>query len=107
MNDARRERPARVVVVEDSLVQRAHLVAVLEADGDTAVVGQATTAMEAIELTARLSPDVMTLDLHLPDRNGHYVIEQIMAHTPTPILVLSASVDGPHCAAAIDALVAG
>jgi two-component system chemotaxis response regulator CheB len=107
MNDARSERPARVVVVEDSLVQRAHLVAVLEADGDIAVVGQATTATEAIDLTARLSPDVMTLDLHLPDRSGHYVIEQIMAHTPTPILVLSASVDGPHCAAAIDALVAG
>jgi two-component system, chemotaxis family, protein-glutamate methylesterase/glutaminase len=97
----------RVVVVEDSVVQRAHLVGVLEADGDIAVVAQAGTAREGVAETARTAPDVVTLDLHLPDRDGNYVIEEIMAHRPTAILVLSSSVDGPESAPAIEALVAG
>jgi two-component system chemotaxis response regulator CheB len=79
----------------------------LEADGDLSVVGQATTAAEGIALVAQTRPDVVTLDLHLPDRSGNYVIEQIMARTPTPILVLSSTVDGPHSAPAIEALVGG
>jgi two-component system, chemotaxis family, protein-glutamate methylesterase/glutaminase len=97
----------RVVVVEDSLVQRAHLVETLEADGDISIVGQATTADEGIALVARTRPDVVTLDLQLPDHNGNYVIEQIMANTPTAILVLSATVNGPQSAPAIEALVRG
>lgn len=97
----------RVVVIEDSLVQRAHLVAILEADGDIAVVGQATTALEGVALVARTCPDVVTLDLGLPDRSGNYVIEQIMADTPTAILVVSAAVGGPQSPSAIEALVGG
>jgi two-component system chemotaxis response regulator CheB len=97
----------RVVVVEDSVVQRAHLVSVLEADGDILVVGQATTAIEGVALVTQSRPDVVTLDLQLPDRNGTYVIEQIMAHVPTPILVLSATVEGPKSGPAIEALVSG
>jgi two-component system chemotaxis response regulator CheB len=107
MTSATKGTKIRVVVVEDSLVQRAHLVKVLEADDDISVIGQAGTAIEAIALVARMAPDVLTLDLNLPDHSGSYVIEQIMAHTPTAILVLSATVDGPRSAPAIEALVGG
>ena len=69
----------RVVVVEDSLVQRAHLVHTLEADGDIHVVGQAVGAVEAIQLVEALRPDVVTLDLQIPDGGGQHAIEQIMA----------------------------
>ena len=93
----------RVVVIEDSLVQRAHLVRVLEADGDIAVVGQAATAMDGVASVAQTRPDVVTLDLQLPDRSGDFVIEQVMAHTPTAILVLSSIVEGPHSSTAIEA----
>ena len=82
----------RVVVVEDSLVQRAHLVSVLEADRDIKVVGEASTVSEALDSIARNRPDVITVDLHIPEGGGHLLIEQIMARTPTPILVLSATV---------------
>src|SRR5207245_1312644 len=82
----------RVVVVEDSLVQRAHLVRVLEAEGDIQVVGQAVGAIEAIQMVAALSPDVVTLDLQIPEGGGQHAVEQIMAFNPTPILVLSATV---------------
>ncbi len=107
MNGPANAVKVRVVVIEDSLVQRRHLVAVLEADGDISVVGQATTAVEGVALVAGTGPDVVTLDLQLPDRSGTYVIEQVMADTPTPILVLSAIVGGPESAATIEALVSG
>jgi two-component system chemotaxis response regulator CheB len=97
----------RVVVVEDSLVQRANLVSVLEFDGDIAVVGEAATAVEAIAMVATLRPDVVTLDLNIPDGGGQYALEQIMAQTPTPVLVLSSSVRDGTSAPAVEALVGG
>ena len=99
--------PVRVVVVEDSLVQRAHLVRALQAEGDITVVGEAEGAVEAIAVVDRLRPDVVTLDLVIPDGGGQHAIEQIMGLAPTPILVLSATVDSRDSAPAIDALVAG
>ncbi len=107
MNDRRGFAPARVVVVEDSIVQRAKLVAVLEAEGDITVVGEATTAVEAIALVAALRPDVVTLDLNIPDGGGQYALEQIMADTPTPVLVLSSTVHDDASAPAVEALVGG
>ena len=97
----------RVVVVEDSLVQRAHLVRALEADGDITVVGQATDAHEAIDVVRSQKPDVVTLDLGIPGGGGVHAIEQIMAFSPVPILVLSASVTGRESQAAVEALLAG
>ena len=99
--------PCRVVVVEDSLVQRAHLVELLQADGDISVVGEAATATEAIDVVARLLPDVVTLDLHIPEGGGLHALEQIMAFTPTPVVVLSSAVENDRSAPAIAALVAG
>lgn len=96
-----------VVVVEDSLVQRAHLVRTLESDGSIRVVGEATGAVEAIGLVQRLRPDVVTLDLQIPGGGGLAVIEQLMAAAPTPILVLSASIADRQSGAAVEALVAG
>jgi two-component system, chemotaxis family, protein-glutamate methylesterase/glutaminase len=100
-------RKIRVVVVEDSLVQRAHLVSVLEADGDIVVVGEAITAIEAIDAVASQHPDVVTLDLQIPGGGGQHALEQIMALTPTPVLVLSGTVHNSTSAPAIEALVAG
>jgi len=97
----------RVVVVEDSAVQRAHLVHALEAEGDIRVVGQAVGATEAIQTVESLRPDVVTLDLQIPDGGGQHAVEQIMAFTPTPILVLSAAVTSSGSKAAVEALLAG
>ena len=99
--------PVRVLVVEDSTVQRAHLVRLLEADRDIQVIGEAADAVEAVNLTAALQPDVVTLDLHIPGGGGQQAIEQIMGQTPTPILVLSARVTNVAAAPAVEALVAG
>jgi two-component system chemotaxis response regulator CheB len=97
----------RVVVVEDSPVQRAHLVDVLEAERDITVIGQAGDPAEAVDLVHRLRPDVVTMDLGLPGDGGLGAIEQIMADLPTPILVLSARVTCAGSAAAVESLLAG
>jgi two-component system chemotaxis response regulator CheB len=97
----------RVVVVEDSLVQRAHLVSVLEADHDIQVVGQAASVVEALDRVELTRPDVITVDLHIPEGGGQLLIEQIMARTPTPILVLSATVQDDRSSTAVDALAGG
>jgi two-component system chemotaxis response regulator CheB len=97
----------RVVVVEDSAVQRLHLVRTLEADGDLEVVGEAADATEAIDVVHAARPDVVTLDLQIPEGGGQRVIEEVMTSSPTPILVLSGTVGGPESVEAVEALVAG
>jgi two-component system, chemotaxis family, protein-glutamate methylesterase/glutaminase len=97
----------RVVVVEDSLPQRERLVRALEGDGDIHVVGQAGDAAEAVALTERLRPDLVTVDLVLPGRSGVEAIEEIMARRPTPILVLSGHITCASSALAVEALLAG
>jgi two-component system chemotaxis response regulator CheB len=107
MTPAAPVKPIRAVVVEDSTATRALVVRILQADGDIVVVGQAASSADAIERTIELRPDVVTLDLYLPDGGGRHVIEQIMAQAPTPILVLSHTVDDRRSASVVDALVAG
>jgi two-component system chemotaxis response regulator CheB len=99
--------PVRVLVVEDSAVQRAHLVRVLEAEGDIEVVGHVADAGEAKAAVERHRPDVVTVDLQLPGGGGRHAIEQIMAFAPVPILVFSATMAGSESTVAVDALVAG
>src|SRR5690349_16215681 len=82
----------RVVVVEDSPTQRAVLRRSLEAEGDIVVVGEATTAAGAVAAVRAGSPDVVTVDLHIPG-GGENAIQRIMADVPRPILVLSAMLE--------------
>jgi two-component system chemotaxis response regulator CheB len=95
------------VVIEDSPDEQAQLLRVLQTDGDITVIGQAHTGGDGIKLVARNDPDVVILDLHLSDGSSAHAIEQIMARTPTPILVLSSRNDGPASRAVVEALVAG
>jgi len=97
----------RIVVIEDAIPARDALIRVLQADGDIEVVGVARRAAEAIALVRAQQPDVITLDANLADGGSLGIIEQVMAFTPTPIVVLSSGVHGPESQAAVDALVAG
>jgi two-component system chemotaxis response regulator CheB len=99
--------PLRAVLVEDSLVQRAHLSRVLEADGDIVVVAEASDAQQAAEAVAQHRPDVVTMDLELPGGGGRAAIERIMSDDPVPILVLSGIIDDAHAQPAVEALAAG
>ena len=81
----------RVLVVDDSLTVRQRLIEILGTDPDFVVVGEAGDGRRAVELASKLRPDVITLDIAMPDMTGLEATEQIMAHHPTPILVVSSS----------------
>jgi two-component system, chemotaxis family, protein-glutamate methylesterase/glutaminase len=95
----------RVLVCEDSTTFAMALTRTLEHGGDIEVVGVCPTAEAAISGLARLQPDLITMDVHLPGMSGLDAVEQIMSVRPTPILVLSSQVtgDGEIAAAALAA----
>ncbi len=97
----------RVLVVEDSLTVRKYLVDVLQRDPDVQVIGEAEDGRHAIELCESLRPDVVSLDMMLPVMNGLEVTEYVMAYCPTPILVVSASINRGEVFKTYDALSAG
>ena len=99
--------PTRVLVVDDSLTVRKRLVELLAADPELAVVGEAEDGRRAIELCLALQPDVITLDMMLPVMTGVAVTEYLMAHRPTPILIVSASTNRGELHRTYDALAAG
>lgn len=96
-----------MLVVEDSQTVRARLIEVIESDPTLEVVGEAADGKGAIEQCQRLRPDVMTLDMMLPVMTGLAATEFIMAHFPTPILVVSASFNRGEVFKTYDALAAG
>jgi two-component system nitrate/nitrite response regulator NarL len=94
-----------VVVVDDHPVYLDALSRALDAADDLSLAGTATDGTEAVELIARLQPDVAVLDVELPGRNGPAVAaELVQRRIPTRILFLSAHRDG---ATVYDALATG
>jgi two-component system chemotaxis response regulator CheB len=97
----------RILVVEDSLTIRRRLCEILTADPELEVVGEAEDGKRAIELCQALRPDVVTLDMVMPVMSGLTATEYIMAYMPTPILIVSASMNRGELFKTYDALAAG
>jgi two-component system chemotaxis response regulator CheB len=97
----------RVLIVEDSLTVRKRLVDILASDPDIELVGEAEDGKRAIEICQQCRPDVITMDMMLPIMSGLAATEYIMAHCPTPILVVSASINRGELFKIYDALAAG
>lgn len=80
----------RVIVVDDHTLVRAGVCRLFEEEGDMEVVGETGSGREAVELCARLKPDVVVLDFNLPDIDGLETTEQIQAKkTGARILILT------------------
>ena len=83
-------RKIRVLVVDDSRYVIVTVTKRLEADPQIQVVGSARTGIEAIEQVKLLRPDVVTLDVVMPEMDGIEALKRIMAECPTPVIMLSA-----------------
>ena len=80
-----------VVLAEDHTIVRAGLRALLEAEDDMEVIGEARTGREAVQLAKRLHPAVIVMDIAMPLLNGLEATRQILRDVPTArILILSA-----------------
>lgn len=85
-------RKTRVLIVDDSELMRALLAEIIEATMDFRVVAQAATGYEAIRLIHETNPDVVTLDLEMPDLGGLEALGYIMSEAPRPVVVVSSHV---------------
>ncbi len=78
----------RVLIVDDIPETRDHLAKLLGFEGDIDVVGAAASGREALELAARLSPDVVLMDINMPDMDGIAATERLAAEVPTAAVVM-------------------
>ena len=82
-------KPYRVLIVDDSNLIRQAIAAVIGANSQFMVVGEATDGDQALALIPKLKPDVITLDVIMPRMSGLTTLKHIMIFYPTPVVMLS------------------
>lgn len=97
----------RVLVAEDSPTIRELLLSVLQADPAIEIVGIATDGLDAIEQTKAKKPDVITMDVRMPLLDGLEATALIMVEAPTPIVIISSTIDPNDVTTAMQALRSG
>lgn len=91
---AKNKQPIRVLLADDHPIFRDGLRKLLTSDDDIAIVGEASNGNECIQLIAKLKPDVLLLDLRMPDKDGLTVLEEVNFDTlATRVIVLTATED--------------
>jgi two-component system, chemotaxis family, protein-glutamate methylesterase/glutaminase len=97
----------RVLIADDSDTARALIIGIFAAHPEFAVVGEARDGREALELTRQLRPDVITMDVRMPRMDGLKATRCIMIEVPTPIVIVSSTIDSSDVAASMQAIRAG
>jgi len=97
----------RVLIVEDSATVRTLLRELISSDPQLKLAGEAKHGAEAIELTEKLKPDVISMDIKMPVMDGLEAIRVIMERMPTPIVILSDLISNRESKLTFDALQAG
>ena len=108
MSSMRDARAIRILTVDDHLLLREGIGAVLEGQPDMALVGQAANGREAIDMFRQLRPDVTLMDLRMPDMNGIEAITAIRREFPNArIIVLTTYAGDVQASAALRAGASG
>lgn len=82
-------KQSRVLIVDDSPTMRRLIRSILEKDSRIAVVAEAGTAREARDAVNTHMPDVISLDVEMPNMNGLEFLERLMRHRPMPVVMVS------------------
>jgi two-component system, chemotaxis family, protein-glutamate methylesterase/glutaminase len=97
----------RVLVVDDSAFMRLLTTQILEGSGEFVVCGTARNGFDALTQVHELNPDVVTLDVDMPEMDGLHALGYIMSETPRPVVMLSAVTTAGGKDAALRALELG
>jgi len=84
------QKPIGLLIVDDSRLIRAAIRRLFEADGQIQVLGEAANGREALDLLPILKPNVITLDINMPEMDGLSTLKHIMIKHPTPTVMFSA-----------------
>ncbi|HEU4632240.1 MAG TPA: chemotaxis-specific protein-glutamate methyltransferase CheB [Gemmatimonadaceae bacterium] len=94
-SDAPRARaPRRVLVVDDSAFMRRLVSELVESDPAFCVAGTAVSGPDALRQVRALDPDLVTLDIAMPELDGLQVLQQLMSEAPRPVVMLTAAEGG-------------
>ena len=84
----------KILIADDLVIFRDGLRKLLDSDDELTVVGEAASGAECIKMLAKLKPDILLLDLRMPDKSGLAVLEEVNFDTvPTRVIVLTAAED--------------
>lgn len=97
----------RILLVEDSDTVAMLLTAIFSAEPHMEVVGRARNGKEALTLIEEVRPDVITMDIRMPEMDGFEATRIIMSSNPTPIVVISSSIDDEELKITFRAIEAG
>lgn len=100
-------KPVRVIIADDSSVGRRLLAAILSEDPGIEVVAMASDGKEAVELTIKHKPDVVSMDINMPVMNGIEATKRIMSEHPVPVIIVSSIYRDADVLTAIRELEAG
>jgi DNA-binding NarL/FixJ family response regulator len=101
-------KPVRVLVADDQTLFRAGLARILADDPRVTVIGVAADGVEAVRMCRELHPDVVLMDVRMPNLDGIKATEQIKANTPEiPVLILTTFEADSHVLAALRAGASG
>lgn len=104
---ARRQGPVRVLVVDDSVVMRQLISRMLSSDNELEVVGFARNGLEAVAKVTQLKPDLVTLDVEMPDLDGIGALKLIKQQQPNTRVIMCSSLTARGASTTIDALMLG
>ena len=96
----------KVLIVDDSKVEIEFLDFMLSSDPDIRVIGKTVDGEEAIKFIEHTKPDVIAMDIHMPNMDGYEATKIIMETNPVPIVIVSAS-SGKEVDKAYRAIAAG
>jgi len=82
----------KVLVVDDSALMRQLISDIIDAEPEFEVIAVARDGEDAVRKVLELKPDVVTLDMRMPKKNGLEVLEYIMSKCPIPVVIISAYV---------------